>query len=301
MTYICGNKSIKVPRFDRNILVESTRKLDELNQAIWDSGFTTQTLTALTILAQEVNHGTTLFERIPQAQQPGLSKGSSILTSAGLICRGCPGTESEVREIYHTDDLIGEGRIQERLVEVWARITGCWYESPDLYLSSLSDIKDYGTESVVYFDVDNLVVRKLISLKHYNVLRLALDRIIIHNAVFTDSAMKVLGFGRNEDGQFVIVIEQPYCAGTVVSEQERRDFMYAMGFEDAGSDYGMHLNYRSSSLYIGDLNDYNVIKGESGIHVIDADCRLNTPTLGCGGAYVIPQPHLDFSSPCAIL
>ena len=202
MTYICGNKSIKVPRFDRNILVESTRKLDELNQAIWDSGFTTQTLTALTILAQEVNHGATLFERIPQAQQPGLSKGSSILTSAGLICRGCPGTESEVREIYHTDDLIGEGRIQERLVEVWARITGCWYESPDLYLSSLSDIKDYGTESVVYFDVDNLVVRKLISLKHYNVLRLALDRIIIHNAVFTDSAMKVLGFGRNEDGQF---------------------------------------------------------------------------------------------------
>ena len=283
-----------------NINIESSiKKLDDLNQAIWDNGFTTLTLTALKVIAEEVNHGTTLFERIPQAQQPGLSKGSSVLTSAGLICRGCPGTESEVREIYHTDDLIGEGRIQERLVETWARITGCWFDSPDLYLSSLSEIKDYGTESVVYFDVDHFVVRKLISLKHYNVLRLALDRIIIHNAVFTDSAMKVLGFGLNEMKQFVVVVEQPYCAGSVVSEQERRDFMYAMGFEDAGSDYGMHLNYRTSSLYIGDLNDYNVIKGESGIHVIDADCRLNTPTLGCGGSYIIPQTHLDFSHPCA--
>lgn len=287
-------------RNQQHILETSSRRLDVLNQAIWDNGFTTETLTALAKLAEEVNHGTTLFERIPQAQHSGLSKGSEILTSAGLICRGCPGTESEVREIYRTDDLIGEGRIQERLVEAWARITGCWFESPDLYLSSLSEVKDYGTESVVYFDVDKLVVRKLISLKHYNVLRLALDRIIIHNAVFSDSAMKVIGYGRNDDKQFVVVVEQPYCAGTVVSEQERRDFMYAMGFEDAGADYGMHLNYKNSSLYIGDLNDYNVIKGESGIHVIDADCRFNTPTLGCGGTYVIPQPHLDFSHQCAV-
>ena len=287
-------------RTQQSFIEESSRKLDILNQAIWDYGFTTETLTALAKFTEEINHGTTLFERIPQAQQPGLSKGSPILTSAGLICRGCPGTESEVREIYHTDDLIGEGRIQEHLVETWARITGCWFESPDLYLSSISEIKDYGTESVVYFDVDSLVVRKLISLKHYNVLRLALDRIIIHNSVFNDSAMKVLGFGRNSNNLFVVVIEQPYCAGTIVSEQERRNFMYAMGFEDAGADYGMHLNYRNSSLYIGDLNDYNVIKGESGIHVIDADCRLNTPTLGCGGSYIIPQPHLDFSHPCAL-
>ena len=286
--------------FQKNLLESSSRKLDEMNQAIWDNGFTTETLTALAKLTEEVYHGTTLFERIPQAQQPGLSKGSSVLTAAGLICRGCPGTESEVREIYRTDDLIGEGRIQERLVEVWAHITGCWYESPDLYLSSLSEVKDYGTESVVYFDVDNFVVRKLISLKHYNVLRLALDRIIIHNAVFPDSAMKVLGFGHNNQEQFVVVVEQPYCAGTVVPEQERRNFMYAMGFEDAGQDYGMHLNYRNPYLYIGDLNDYNVIKGESGIHVIDADCRLNTPTLGCGGSYIIPQPKLDFSKPCAV-
>lgn len=200
-------------RFSPNILEASSRKLDALNQAIWDNGFTTQTLTALTIITEEVNHGTTLFERIPQAQQPGLSKGTAVLTAAGLICRGCPGTESELREIYATDDLIGEGRIQERLVETWARISGCWFEYPELYLSSLSEIKDSGTESEVYFDVDACAVRKLISLKHYNVLRLALDRIIIHNALFPDAGLKVLGFGKDVSGQFVVVVEQPYCMG----------------------------------------------------------------------------------------
>jgi len=170
-----------MPRVRHLLIEESSRKLDALNQDIWETGFTTQTLTDLGKVVQEIHHDTTLFERIPQAQQPGLSKGSAILTSAGIICRGCPGTESEVRDIYHTDDLIGEGCIQERLVEIWAKITGCWFDAPELYLSSLSD--------------------------------------------------------------------------------------------------------------------YNVIKGETGIHIIDADCRLNTPTLGCGGLYVIPEIHVDFSRP----
>lgn len=285
-------------RMNRYSIEESVQRLNALNQAIWENGFTTQTLTELKKVTQEINNGTTLFERIPQAQQPGLSKGSSILTAAGIICRGCPRTESEVREIYHTDDLIGEGVIQEHLVESWARITGCWFEAPELFLSSISEIKDYGTESEVYFDVESVVVRKLISLKHYNVLRLALDRIIIHNAVFSDSFLRVLGYGRNRRNEFVVIVEQPYCEGSVVPESERRDFMYRLGFEDAGVDFGMYLNYRTESLYIGDLNEYNVIKGATGIHVIDADCRLNVPSLGCGGNLFVPQPELDFSRPC---
>lgn len=285
-------------RSNSRLLEESAKKLDALNQAIWESGFNTATLTELSIITQEIHHGTTLFERIPQAQQRGLSKGSSLLTAAGIICRGCPGTESEIREIYHTDDLVGEGRIQESVVESWARINGCWFDYPELYLSSISDVRDFGTESEVFFDVDHFLVRKLITLKHYNVLRLALDRIVIHNAVFSDAAMKVIGYGKNANGEFVIVVEQPYCSGTVATEEERRSFMHGLGFSDAGADYGMFLNYCTDSLYIGDLNDYNVIKGENGIHVIDADCRLNTVTLGCGGSYMIPQTHVDFSRPC---
>ena len=110
---------------------------ERLNQAIWDEGFTMQTLSELSAIAKEVYNGTTLFERIPQAQQSGLSRGSEILCAAAIICRGCPGTESENREIYRTADLIGDGRIQETFVEEWSRIVGCWFEDARLYLSSI--------------------------------------------------------------------------------------------------------------------------------------------------------------------
>ena len=272
----------------------SFMKLNSLNQKIWDNGFTTETLSDLSAIAKEVYNGTTLFERIPQEQQPGLSRGSEILCAAAVICRGCPGTESENREIYRTSDLVGDGRIQETLVENWARIVGCWYEDARLYLSSISQAYDMGTESTVFYDVSKHLVRKFMTLKHYNVLRLALDRIIIHNAVFYNAYMRVFGFGRDEEGAFGVLIEQPYIEGELVSEKERVEFMHKLGFRDAGEDYGMHLNYMTENLYIGDINEFNILKGKNGIHVFDCDCRLNVPTLGCGGKWIIPTPVISF-------
>ena len=118
--------------------------------------------------------------------------------------------------------------------------------------------------------------------------------------MFPNTFLKVVGYGRNQNREFVVIVEQHYCEGRKASEQERVSFMHALGFDDAGADYGMHLNYRTNELYVGDLNEYNVILGDVGIYVIDADCRLNTPTMGCGGSYLIPQPNLDFSRPCAL-
>lgn len=272
----------------------SSRKLDALGQDIWDKGFTTGTLNILRSLAKEIYYGTTLFERFPQAQLPGLSLGSEILCSAAIICRGCPGTESETREIYRTSDLIGDGRVQETLVEQWAKIVGCWFDNARLYLSSVSQAYDVGTESTVFFDVQHRLVRKFITLKHYNVLRLAIDRIVIHNSLFPNTFLKVIGFGRDENNSFGILVEQPYAEGVPVSEAERASFMHNLGFVDAGEDYGMHLNFKTDSLYVGDLNDYNLVKGISGIHVFDCDCRLNVPSLGCGGTWIIPAPSIDF-------
>ena len=149
---------------DTHTSLISSRKLDSLNQKVWDCGYTTETLGQIAILAKEVYNGTTLFERIPQAQQPGLSRGSEILCAAAIICRGCPGTESEKREIYRTTDLIGDGLVQETLVEQWARIVGCWFDDARLYLSSISQAYDIGTESTVFFDVPNRLVRVFTSL-----------------------------------------------------------------------------------------------------------------------------------------
>ena len=169
-------------------------RLNDINQRVWNDGFTDKNLSDLELIAEDLKNGTAVFERIPYAQQSGLSKGSEILCAASVICRGCPCTESETRQIYDTDDLVGEAVIQEHLVEIWARLSGVWIENPEEYLDNLCFLQDNGSESVVYFDVLNRIVYKLISLKHYTVLRLALDRIVIHNALFPETTLKVIGF-----------------------------------------------------------------------------------------------------------
>ena len=277
--------------------MDTFERLNDINQRIWEHGFSTSNINDLSKIAEDIKNGAAVFERIPQAQQSGLSKGSEILCAASVICRGCPRTESETRQVFDTDDLIGEGRIQEHLVETWARLSGKWIEHPEAYLDNLCHLQDNGTESVVYFNIEDRIVYKLISLKHYNVLRLALDRIIIHNAIFPETCLTVIGFARDIRGNFVVVVKQPYVVGIPITQDERMKFMHDLGFEDAGMDYGMQLNYKTPELYIGDLNEYNALKGEYGLHVIDADCRLNIPEIECGGIYTYKHPQIDFSNP----
>ena len=107
--------------------------------------------------------------------------------------------------------------------------------------------------------------------------------------------MRVIGFGRNAENQFGVLIEQPYIEGSVVSARERVEFMTNLGFVPAGEDYGMHLNYKNDTLYLGDLNEFNLLKHANGaIFVFDCDCRLNVPTLGCGGKWSIPVPIIKY-------
>ena len=112
-------------------------RLNDINQNIWNDGFTEANLRKLETIAEDIRNGAAVFERIPYAQQSGLSKGSEVLCAASIICRGCPRTESEVREIYDADDLIGEGKIQEILVENWARIVGYWFDFPEQELANI--------------------------------------------------------------------------------------------------------------------------------------------------------------------
>ena len=230
-------------------------------------------------IAKEIYNGTTILERIPQGVRQGLAAGSLKLCAAEALCNGCPATESESRPLYDTDDLKGEGLIQEQLVEKWARASDSWIEGPEDYLASRAELKDAGTESVVYFCPSEGIVYKTMTLKYYNVLRPALDRIVIHNALFPDSAMTVLGFGRLENGSFTIVVRQPYIVGSKPTEEQRANHMHSLGFKDAGMDCGMHLNYLSDELYIGDVNEYNAILTPGGVSVIDADCRILYPGL----------------------
>ena len=261
------------------VLEESSSRIVDLYDKITSEGFTPEVVEEISQISKEIYYGTTVLERIPQRVRSGLAKGSLALCAAEAVCAGCPATESESREIYDTDDLREDGLIQTSLVEGWARKAGYWMENVEDYLAGLSELTDAGTECVVYFCPSEGVVYKTMSLKYYNVLRPALDRIVIHNALFPDTAITVIGFGHLKSGKFAIIVCQPYVRGGKPTQKQRHAHMLALGFRDAGMDYGMQLNYISDELYVGDVNEFNAILTEGGVSVIDADCRIVRPGL----------------------
>ena len=54
---------------------------------------------------------------------------------------------------------------------------------------------------------------------------LALDRITLHNTYFSETSMRVLGFGRDSNDEFKIIVEQPFIQGLRMSDEEIETFM----------------------------------------------------------------------------
>ena len=110
---------------------------------------------------------------------------------------------------------------------------------------------------------------------------LALDRVALHNTYFPETRLKVLGFGRDQSGEFKIIVEQPFIGGTHVSDEDIAKYMEQMGFELKNP---RNWTYATPDVYLSDMHDENVIRSETGaICVVDCDIRINTPELRTGG------------------
>ena len=95
----------------------------------------------------------------------------------------------------------------------------------------------------------------------------------------------MLGYGRTADGEFKIIVEQPFIEGSHVSDEEIVDYMRKMGFELCNPS---NWTYATPDIYLSDMHDENVIKSASGIiFVVDCDIRINTPELKNGGRRIL--------------
>lgn len=131
----------------------------------------------------------------------------------------------------------------------------------------------------MYDNGTNLI--KSIGLDYFILPSLALDRISLHNAYFPETRLSVIGFGRDEEGRFKIITEQPFVEGSRLEEVEIERFANDLGFESKDK---RSWTYTTPYIYLSDLHDENVIRTPKGnICVIDCDIRLNTPELKLGG------------------
>ena len=173
------------------------------------------------------------------------------------------------------------GAQQESIIEQWAIAVGVWTDSVDEQLPKvLGEQIAEGGEAKVYDHGSTLI--KSIGLDYFIQPIFALDRITLHNTYFPETSLTVLGFGRNSDGEFKIIVEQPFIDGQPVSDEDIKNYMCQMGFELKNP---RNWTYTTPDIYLSDMHDENVIRSKTTntIFVVDCDIRINTPELRQGG------------------
>ncbi len=221
-------------------------------------------------------------QRFSPQESTGISRGGKILEDAtSIVERRENSTDVGIEERYSFKREDQRRAAQESALEDYARQNNCWYKNTDKELyEQYGEPYAEGGEAIIYDNGQTVI--KSIGLDYYVSPQLALDRIILHNYLFGEyTHLTVKGFGRNKEGDFQIIVEQPFVRGTKLTEREIREYAENLGFKLKNA---RNWTYTTPDIYLSDLHDENVIRTENGnIAVIDADIRINVSELNQGG------------------
>lgn len=247
---------------------------------IFETGFTPESLAILDGYADKFTCGKLLYKRFSPAEQHGCSIGGYAHVIASILAGADVATNSVVEGEDDFKRQCQRAETQAKYIEAWARNVGCWIDNVDSVLvNTFGEQLTEGGEARVYKHGDSLI--KSIGLDYFIEPILALDRITLHNTYFPETALKVLGFGRNEGGEFLVIVEQSFIQGFRMSDQDIAEFMNKIGFKLINP---RNWTFATPEIYLSDMHDENVIRSVHGnIFVVDCDIRINTPELRSGG------------------
>ena len=159
----------------------------------------------------------------------------------------------------------------ETEIETWAKLNSLWYnDATDKVEEQFGRRVGNGAESFVFcYDGHNVV--KVRDITGYNNLLEALESIEIHNLLFPETALSILGFGRS-DGEFAIIFTQPFIEGEHPTNEEIELYMHLkFGAEKDESVLG-GTSYRTKEYLLQDLKPQNIIVNNEGrFFIIDGD------------------------------
>lgn len=165
---------------------------------------------------------------------------------------------------------------QEKTIETFARKRSVWIENTNLYFSRCygeSINKGEGNQEADVYLKDGWTIIKSKNTYQYTDLLEALWSIKTHNSFFPETALTLVGFGRNAEGDFVLIVEQPFVKiGRMLTREEIDDFMHNE-FPYLGNDEEIPLRgrYTDGIIHINDLHEANVAQLDNGdIVVIDS-------------------------------
>lgn len=203
-----------------------------------------------------------LSERLPQNEMYGMEQGGRGLVGASIISHvfaRSKGTSHGLEQMCR-DEKFKINRAEEDLVKNYAVSEGFWIENVQKLLDENYDYIDDGAEAMVYLSRDKEHVVK-IKENTYTFLHESLDAIVLHNAVFNETKLRVIGFGYDGSGIFSIILRQPYI----------KTYMHAaMNFSEPV--YNESLRYDRNRIILSDFKEKNVLIDQISNKMFCVDC-----------------------------
>ena len=235
-------------------------KLETIFDEITNNGFTECTIELIDNFIQNILNGKTNLNQFNQSEHAGLCCAGEVLIGAYIVCCYAQASlrasaNAGAGQAEPSNWKIDEA--QEKLVQQWAEAKHLWFSNAEADIESeYGPMIAQGAEAKVYYkEGDTSVIKMRTSI--YATLGRALESIVLHNALFPETAMKLIGFTRDANELFRSINTQPYIScQRLATKQEIDDMVFHKGFNDNGD--GTGVNYIGQRLHLEDMHPANV-------------------------------------------
>ena len=242
--------------------------------AIAVEGFSENTLQLINNYINDILNGTENFPRFNLSEHAGLCTAGAPLIGASIVAGYA---RASVEASFNASGREGSpfnwdiDAEQEKQIEKWAKAAKLWVEdSEQILIQTFGPKIAQGAEAKVYYRAgDPSVIKERASI--YSTTQKALDAIALHNYLFPETAMHVIGFTRDTDNLFRIILTQPYIrCHRLATKKEIDDMVAVKGFRDNWNGEG--VNYISDHMALEDMHPANVFIDEITGKPICIDC-----------------------------
>ena len=222
----------------------------------------------------EIQNGTRDIPQFNQPEHAGVCSAGPLLIGALIVCHLTRESLGAGGNASGSQGAPANGQIdeaQERQLQIWAEAKGIWVEQAEEMLAvGYGPMMAQGAEAKVYGRSGDTHVIKLRT-SIYATLQRALEAIALHNYLFPQTIMRIIGFTRDNDGLFRIILTQPYIKCRRLATKEEIDTMLAAkGFSDNRD--GSGVNYLSDRYNLEDMHPANIFMEELSDTPICIDC-----------------------------
>ena len=251
------------------------KSLQDIYDSLAAEGFSSGVMAMIDNYSNDILYGKASISRFNLSEHAGVCTAGAVLIGASVVAGSARASlEASTDAAGSKESCPSNWQIderQEQMIEQWAKATGLWVEDSERILIETFGPKiPQGAEAKVYYHAgDPSVVKERASI--YATTQKALDAIALHNYLFPETAMHVIGFTRDSDGLLRIILTQPYVrCRRLATKAEIDEMVAAKGFRDNRNGEG--VNYISDRMALEDMHPANVFIDEVTNKPICIDC-----------------------------